>query len=301
VAVALGAMACAGCAPSDPDAEAVDFIFGEPGLGAGEFCYPRSLAISPVDGRVFVVDKSAHARIQRFSPDGRYELEWHMPEAANGKPTGLYVDRTNRVWVADTHYFRVVVFDRDGRERFRFGERGEGPGQFILPTTVALDRDSNIYVGEYGGNDRISKFSPDRKYLFSFADQNSGEAWVQRPTEIIIDEQDIIWVTDGCHHRVCRYNRDGKFLGSFGATGDEPHDLNYPYGMAMEKKGTLLVADRGNNRIVRFNREGKFLGSWGRPGRRRGELGQPWDVAVGADGRVYCLDSWNNRVQVIEW
>ena len=293
-----------GCDREESRAADVRRVIGGLGLGRGEFNYPRSLAISPVDGRLFVVDKSRTARIQRFSPDGEYETEWHMPEYDVGKPTGLYVDGQGRVWVADTHYHRVIVFDRDGHELFRFGEEGTGPGQFALPTCVTLDRDGCIYVGEYsesGLTDRISKFSPDRRFLLSFAGQTSGEAAVQRPTEIIIDENDILWVADACHHRICRYDRDGRFLSAFGTAGRGQTEFKYPYGMVLEKAGTLLIADRGNNRIVRYDRSGRFLGSWGTPGRAVGQISQPWDVAVGKDGLVYCLDSYNNRVQVIDW
>lgn len=293
--------AVAGCYREPADESAVEVVFGGPGLGAGEFSYPRGLAVSPVDGCVFVVDKSPMARIQRFSPDGRYELEWRMPDAANGKPTGIQIDHNGLVWVPDTHYSRVIVFDRDGKELRRFGEEGVGPGQFLLPTSVAIDRDGFIYVSEYGGNDRISKFSPDLRHLFSFADRDSGEGSVQRPTEILIDENDVLWVADACHHRICRYDRGGRFLGAFGGTPGGPSELKYPYGMTMERSGAILIADRGNNRIARFDRSGRFLGSWGTAGRGRGQIAQPWDVAVAPDGRIYCLDSWNNRVQRIHW
>jgi DNA-binding beta-propeller fold protein YncE len=303
--VAIGAVALAGgCAPASGEASgggasAVKAVFGTTGFGSGEFSYPRAIAVSQVDSRVFVVDKTA--RIQRFSPDGAFECLWRMPEFRNGKPTGLSVDRQNRVWVADTHYSRVICFDREGSELFRFGSSGEGPGQFIFPTTVLLDHEGFIYVGEYGGNDRISKFDPDRKYLFSFADRTSGDGWVDRPTEILLDESNVLWVADACHRRICRYDRDGRWLSAFAVGEEEPSSLSFPYGMAFDPSGRLLVADRGRSRVLRLDRSGKVLGTWGSPGRAEGHLLQPWGVAVGGDGRVYCLDSWNDRVQVIDW
>ena len=286
-----------GCDRPAVDESAVERVFGRAGRALGEFHYPRGIAVSPIDGRVFVVDKTA--RVQRFSPDGEVEHHWRMPEWKNGKPTGLYVDGHNRVWVPDTHYHRVICYDRDGREQFRFGSRGEGPGQFIFPTAVLLDDEGYIYVGEYGGNDRISKFSPDREYLFSFADQ--GEGWVDRPTEILMDKDDILWVADACNRRICQYTRDGKFIRAFPIGGNEPGQFSFPFGMAFERSGTLLIADRCNNRIVRMDRLGKELESWGTQGRGKGQLLQPWGVAVGSGGRIYCLDSWNYRVQVINW
>jgi len=86
-------------------------VFGETGMGPGEFSYPRAVAVAP-DGSVFVVDKTA--RIQRFNPKGEYETSWRMPEWQAGKPVGLSVHPDGRVFVADTHYCRVMIYDRDG-------------------------------------------------------------------------------------------------------------------------------------------------------------------------------------------
>src|SRR5262249_11547482 len=163
--------------------------------------------------------------IQRFTPDGIYETEWRMPEWQQGKPTGLCVDSKNRVWVADTHYHRVMVFDRNGRELLRFGEEGRVPGQFVWPANIALDADGFVYVGEYGGNDRISKFSPDAKYLFSFAGGDPEQGGTARPQGLAFDHDGVLWVTDAGHHRICHYGRDGKFLGGFGALGDGPGEF----------------------------------------------------------------------------
>ncbi len=298
-AVSLLLLLLVGCGGDGADESAVRKVFGGPGLSPGEFSYPRALTVSPVDGCLYIVDKTA--RIQRFSADGTYEHQWRMPEYRNGKPTSLAVDRQNRVWVADTHYARVMVFDRDGEELFRFGSAGEGPGEFVFPCAVAIDREGFVYVGEYGGNDRISKFRPDGTYVSSFADRTSGDAWVERPVGMALDEAGSLWVADSCHHRICRFDRQGELTLAFGKAGGGPGEFSYPYGLAIEKSGTLLVADRGNNRIVRFDREGRFLDSWGTAGRAVGQIAQPWGVALALRGNIYCLDSWNNRVQVINW
>lgn len=298
-ALAVIFSAAVGCDYKKPDADRVEYVFGNRGLGSAEFQYPRAIAVSPVDGCVYVVDKSA--RIQRFSPEGKYEQQWSMPEYENGKPTGLHVDRQNRIWVPDTHYQRVIVYDRDGKELFRFGEAGEGPGQFIFPTGVITDEQGFVYVSEYGENARICKFTPELKYIGSFADRDSGEHWMARPAEMAFDADGVLWIVDAVGDRVCSFTRDGVFLSQFGSPGKEPTNFSNPLGIAIEKPGTLLIADRGNNRIARFTREGEFLGSWGAPGRDVGQIMQPWGVAVASNGLIYCLDSWNNRVQVIEW
>src|SRR5207302_3343183 len=94
-------LALAGCAAGPGAPSPVKRVFGGVGMGRGEFQYPRGLAASPVDGRLFIVDKAA--RIQRFTSDGGYELEWRMPAWQQGKPTGLRDDAQNRLGDADPH------------------------------------------------------------------------------------------------------------------------------------------------------------------------------------------------------
>ncbi len=296
-AVRLALLVVGGCDRPEADGLLPVLTFGGQGLGPGQFVYPRAIALAP-DGCVFVVDKTA--RIQRFSGDGEFETSWQMPEWEAGKPTGLFVDRRGRVLVADTHYHRVMIYDRDGHELGRFGTRGTGPGQFELTTDVAEDDAGGLYVSEYGGNDRISRFSADGVYMGSFGGPGSGPAALQRPQGLVWDPQGWLWVTDATHHRVCRFSPDGRLLGSFGEMGAGPGQLKYPYGLALRPDGTLLVSEFGNNRVQRFDRSGASLGIWGGTGREPGRFLGPWGVAAGPGGRVYVLDSGNNRVQVFE-
>jgi DNA-binding beta-propeller fold protein YncE len=221
-----------------------------------------------------------------------------MPEWQSGKPTGLTVDAGNRVLVADTHYHRVMIYDRDGKELARFGSEGNGPGQFQLLTDIEVDADGNLYVGEYGGNDRISKFTAGFRYVSSFGGPDAGEASLLRPQAMKIDGDGILWVTDSVHHRICRFTREGKFISSFGTPGDRPGELKYPYDIELCPDGTLLVCEFGNNRVQRFDGSGHSLEIWGAAGRRPGELASPWGMALGKDRRVYVVDYLNHRVQM---
>jgi len=50
--------------------------------------------------------------------------------------------------VADTSMDRVQVFDRQGRLAGYFGVHGILPGQFVLPTGVAIDSRNRVMVTE---------------------------------------------------------------------------------------------------------------------------------------------------------
>jgi DNA-binding beta-propeller fold protein YncE len=296
MAATLLAVPLAGCEEPDDVSRGIVRIFGRTGLGPGEFSYPRA-AVFARDGGLFVVDKSA--RIQGFDPDGGHRLDWHTPVWDAGKPTGLGIGPDGRIFVADTHYSRVLVYEPDGTAVAQFGTRGTGPGQFLLPTDVAVGPDGCIYVGEYSGNDRISKFTPAHEYLFSFADATAGPGHVQRPQCLLFGPDGVLWVADACNHRIARYSTDGRFLGAFGRNGTADGELRFPYGMDWLPDGTLLVTEYGNNLLQRFERDGRSLGTWGRAGRGAGELAYPWAV-VTRGARAYVIDSGNNRVQVLD-
>jgi DNA-binding beta-propeller fold protein YncE len=290
-------IAAGGCDDSDANVAAgVRLVFGHTGMGPGEFSYPRAAALSP-DGRLYVVDKAA--RVQCFALDGQFVLDWRMPEWSAGKPTGLGIGPDGKVYAADTHYSRVMIFDAAGTCVGQFGTRGQGPGQFLLPTDVAVADDGCLFVSEYGGNDRISKFSPELRYLFSFGGPDAGEARLARPQTLRLVEDGTLWVTDACNHRLCHFGADGRFLGAFGRSGTGPGELRFPYGLDVLSDGTFVVAEYGNNRLQRFDRTGRSLGVWGKAGRRQGQLAYPWAVVAAPGDRLFVVDSGNNRIQVV--
>jgi DNA-binding beta-propeller fold protein YncE len=290
----------AGCEPIDPaNPPPLDpsLVFGVAGPSMGQFDYPRALATDVQRQLLYVIDKTS--RVQRFGFDGVPQMQWTMPAKENGKPTGVSVSPDGRIFVADTHYFRVIAYDADGNELLRFGEYGTKPGQFIYLTDIAFGPEGKLYVSEYGGNDRVQVFSPQGEPLFSFGTFGSRAGQFIRPQALVFNAaKSELYIADACNHRIVVVDPNGTFIRSFGKAGQGVGELSYPYSVELMNDGTLLVAEFGNNRVQQFDREGHSIGLFGRLGRDKGELQYPWAVAA-ADDSVFVLDSGNNRVQVI--
>ena len=288
-----------GCTPDDPDKALpldAELVFGRAGTALGQFAYPRAIDVDAARERLYVIDKQA--RVQRFGLDGKPQAQWRMPESENGKPTGVSVSPDGGIFVADTHYFRIIAYDAQGNELLRFGEFGRGPGQFIYVTDVAFGSDGRLYVSEYGGNDRVQVFDQAGHYLFEFS--SMGEhGRLSRPQSLAFDESGReLYIADACNHRIVVVNSQGEYLREFGTVGRGLGQLTYPYGLTILRDGSIVVAEFGNNRLQRFDATGKPLGIYGSIGRGPGQLQYPWGVAATPD-RVFVLDSGNNRVQVI--
>jgi ABC-type Fe3+ transport system permease subunit/DNA-binding beta-propeller fold protein YncE len=275
---------------------AIITIFGRTGEGQCEFIYPRPIDITK-DGLLFVVDKTG--RIQKLKPDGKYLDSFKMPLTEQGKPTGITVGPDGNLYVADTHYSRVVVFSPDNKIIRQWGSFGKDNGCFIYPTDVAFSGDGKIFVSEYGGNDRISVFNMQGEFLYCFGSQGSGNGQLSRPSALCVDDSGgKLFVADACNHRIAIYSFDGKVLGYFGKVGSAAGELRYPYDLKLLDDGTIVVCEFGNNRIQLFNTEGKSLAVYGKAGRQSGQLAYPWGIAVDKQHHVYIVDAGNNRIQV---
>jgi DNA-binding beta-propeller fold protein YncE len=307
-----------GCGDEEADAGGrpieVKAVFGEVGLNPGQFTYPRAITNDGI--RLWVIDKSA--RVQRIDPvTGQSTALWTMPDWAMGKPCGVSIGPGGRIWIPDTHYFRVMEYqpplDLAHQPELvqSFGSLGDGPGQFNYCTDVGIKLTDNgqaidrLYVGEYGGNDRISVFGGRHEFLFAFGSYGSssepGTIEFSRPQSIEVDHaRKQLVVTDACNHRVGVFDLDGHLVRWIGSPGSGPGDLAYPYGLALLGDGTALVTEFGNHRVHHLDyQNGDSLGTFGRPGRGRGELTNPWGVTVLGD-TAFVLDSGNDRIQAFQ-
>jgi DNA-binding beta-propeller fold protein YncE len=300
---AIGVLAAAvlgaagGCEPQAPQgADAVVRIIGRRGRGRKRFIQPRVLDC--LDKELFVIDRTG--RIQVFDLDGTHKRQWMLPEFENGYPTGMGISPDGRLYVADTHYGRVLILDRkDGKRLGQLGGPGRGDGQFTYPTDVAFDSRGAIYVAEFGGNDRISKFTPDGRFLLSWDGSRTAAGKFQRPAAVAVDPTDRVWVADAANHRLCLFDTTGKLLEIVGHHGGGRGELRYPYDLILEPDGRhVLVVEFGNHRLQRFDLAGRSVGSWGTVGHGKGQLMSPWACGVSrASPRdVYVVDYRNDRV-----
>jgi DNA-binding beta-propeller fold protein YncE len=290
-AIALLVSGCDQIGGSTPD-----LVWGIHGTKPGWLHKPRVAAFDGKD-RLFIADLTD--RIQVFDRDGKFLRSWRTPDFNVDGPSGLTVDRYGRLLVADTHFYRVLVYDDQGKLLFQIGDgvQGTKPGQFGYTTDVVIDKAGNFYVAEYGENDRIQVFSPEGQWLRQWGGHGYAPGEFLRPRALAIDGQDRLYVADSCNHRIQVFDTDGKLLRMWGTRGAELGELSYPYDVAIGPDGFLYVCEYGNQRVQKFSLEGKPVALWGGAGRQPGELNNPWALAVDHEGAVSVIDSNNHRVQ----
>jgi streptogramin lyase len=137
--------------------------WGHKGSGNGELDIPHALAMDS-RGRLFVADRGNN-RIQIFDQDGNYLDQW----AQFSRPSGLYIDKNDVIYVADSES-ESVSKNHDGWKRgIRVGSARDGSVTAFIPdpvekatTTsaaegVTADAMGNIYGAEVGPK-RLMKY-----------------------------------------------------------------------------------------------------------------------------------------------
>jgi len=142
--------------------------FGKFGTGPGEFDQPHALAMDS-RGRLFVGDRNNN-RIQILDQDGKTLAEWKQ----FSRPSGLYIDRNDTLYVADSESESVATNHNGWKRGIRVGSAKDGTLKYFIPDPdtrtrpdfngtsaaegVAVDPQGNIYGAEVGPK-RVMKYT----------------------------------------------------------------------------------------------------------------------------------------------
>ncbi|HEX3800126.1 MAG TPA: 6-bladed beta-propeller [Verrucomicrobiae bacterium] len=270
-------------------------VIGSRGVGVGEFNKPRSIAVDREDN-IYVVDMTA--RVQKFTPDGQYVLQWQLPQTDLGKPKGMGCDKDGNVIVIEPHYQRINIFSVTGKLLQQWGHKGTNVGELIMPRAVAINSRGDFLMPEYTVVDRVQEFTPGGTNLvrvIGHTGVNHGE--FDRPEGIAVDAADNIYVADSCNHRIQIFSPNGKFLRTYGKPGNGVGEMSYPYDVRVDKAGLQFVCEFENSRVQVFDTNGQSLEILGGPGASVGKLNNPYAIALDSHGNLYVADSQNHRVQ----
>jgi len=134
-------------------------VRGVAGNDGAHFNRPTKVAFAS-DGSVYVTDGYGNSRVVKFSPEGKFLLQWGTKGNGPGQfdlPHGIAVDAKGRVYVADRSNARLQIFDANGR--FLHEWKGASYGR---PFDVAIGPDEAVFIAD-GGD--IPATEPDRSSI----------------------------------------------------------------------------------------------------------------------------------------
>jgi sugar lactone lactonase YvrE len=204
--------------------------------------------------RLFVSDSKLHHVIV-FGKDRK--IEGSISEGMVD-PGGLAIDNENRfLYVADPALDQVLVYDADKFNLIRkIGTAGKKhtltePGQFSVPTNVAVDADANLYVTDMYNN-RVEVFDADGNFIRQWGKAGDRPGTFTRPKGIAIDADGHVWVADAVQDILQCYTADGHFLMWMGGHGLFPGQFRALAGLYIDKNNRIFASEQYPGRVQMF-------------------------------------------------
>lgn len=84
------------------------------------------------------------------------------------KPKDVLVDSAGNLYILDAANFRVQKYTADGKFLTSFGRRGQGPGEFGIPTRMDIVDDKFIYIHD-AGNSRLHQYTTEGEFVKGYS------------------------------------------------------------------------------------------------------------------------------------
>lgn len=230
------------------------------------FSEPADVAVDPT-GNIYVAE---HSRIRKITPSGVVStVASKSPINTSMTPAGLASDKQGNIFVADRSNACIWKITPSGSMTLFAGgpvtgfENGPGvSAKFNAPTSVAIDKDGNLYVTDLINN-AIRKITPSAEVSTlagggspAFADGTAAAAKFNYPEDIAVDAEGNVYVGDEGNERVRKITPAGVVT-TLAGTGEpgykegDPATAKFyaPWGVAVDAKGIIYVADGANHRI----------------------------------------------------
>jgi sugar lactone lactonase YvrE len=299
---------------------------------SAKFYYPYGVAVDG-SGNVYVADTGNH-RIRKITASGNvttlagagYGYANSQGTAARfASPTGVAVDGSGNVYVADQDNNRIRKIDVGGNVSTLAGSGTEGyansqgtAARFASPRGVAVDGSGNVYVADTRNN-RIRKIDSGGNVTTLAGSGTEGNADGQGtgasfyyPSGVAVDGSGNVYVTTS--NRIRKIDVGGNVTTLAGsATGGGFADgqgtaarFGYLNGVAVDGNGNVYVADTSNYKIRKIDVGGNVTTLAGSgiqsyvdghgPSAR---FYNPYGVAVDGNGNVYVADYDSHQIRKI--
>ncbi|MBW3625353.1 MAG: hypothetical protein KY468_18305 [Armatimonadetes bacterium] len=195
-----------------------------------------------------------------------------FPEVDPNKPVGV-------LYIADTgnHRIRKVYQDPTTRRDLIITLAGDGTPHykgdggpalsagFVSPEGIAADSKGVVYVADrldhrvrrIDANGNISTVAGTGVPGFSGDGGSAAQAQLNEPTAVIVDKNDVLYISDTKNHRIRRVAKDGTITTFIGGglrleDGRDPTEIaiRNPTGMAIDELGAFYFTDGLRVRVL---------------------------------------------------
>ena len=253
-------------------------------------------------GRIYAADQGVGA-IFVFDPKTKaVDMIRNGKEAHFELLMGLAMDDDDRLFISDSKLHRVLVLNSAHQQ-----VGSVGMDVLVNPGGLAVDRENRLLYVVDTGNDTVLVFDADSLKLVRNLGKPSRKHTATEPglfslpTNVAVDGEGNVYVTDTFNDRVQIFDAEGTFLSMFGKNGDGPGDFERPKGIAVDGDNHIWVVDAAQDRVKVFDRDGRLLIYFGAHGSYPGQFMGAYGIVIDQENRVIVSETFPGRVQMFRY
>jgi len=261
---------------------------------------PYGLAVDS-KGNVYVADGKVGAIFVFNTETKALDMIKNGVHARFGDIIGLAIDDADRLFVSDTKLHRILVFDKNRKVEGSISQGIQDPGGMVVDNENRF-----LYVAD-PGQDIVLVYDADKlNFIRKIGTPGKAHTLTEvgdfaMPTNVALDGDNNLYVTDTYNNRVEVFDADGNFIRAWGKAGDRPGTFMRPKGIAVDVDGHVWVADGVQDRLQCFTQEGQPLMWLGGHGPLPGYFQALAGLYIDKNNRIFTSEQYPGRVQMFRY
>lgn len=220
----------------------------------------KPYGVTTSQGRIYVCDTLA-GTVGMFKLDQQAMQYLRVPgQGALRTPVNAAVDAKGNLYVADTGREQVLMYGPNLSYVGALGRKDE-----MKPSGVAVHGE-NLYVADLKNHAvRVYRLRDQQLVQTLPKEGTNTAAKLFSPTNIAVDDQGRVYVSDTGAFRVQVYDAEGNYLRTLGGQGLLPGSFARPKGVAVDHEGRVYVVDAATQVVQLFDDQGRLLMFFGDP------------------------------------
>ncbi|CAF1224513.1 unnamed protein product [Adineta steineri] len=217
-------------------------------------------------------------------------------------PTDVIINQQNR---------SVIIADRWNRRVIQWVNQNQ---QILIDNIdcygLAIDKYGFLYASNGVKNEvrrwKMGEYENEGTIVAGGNGKGNRLNQLNHPTDIFVDEDQSVYVSDQNNHRVIKWGKDakeGRIVAGGNGQGKNLNQLSLPHGVIVDDLGQIYVTDSHNHRIMRWcegKEEGEVVVGGNGKGNQSNQLNLPSGLSFDDEGNLYVPDYLNHRIQKFE-
>ena len=222
---------------------------------------------------VYVLNRGPHPVIV-LDKAGNFVRSWGEGEF-DARAHGIHASPDDFIWTVNDNQHCIKKYTPEGKLVMTVGIEGQeaekwGGKPFNRPTNMAISPNTgDVYVTDGYGNSRVHRYTSEGKHIVSWGAPGVDPGEFQVPHNVVIDENEDVYVTDRENYRLQVFDNQGNLKTIW-------QNIYRPQALCMDAEGTIYIGEQlMENELFDYGKVGHRLNAYRKDGTRLARIGDP--------------------------